>query len=718
MSTNELKLTNLVNAAMNKDNAAMEKLYKEFYPDVLFICQKFNLNKEDARDIAQETFLTAFGNINKLQDANKFRAWLIKIANNKCLDFLKHNKIISFESIEETEGVTELPDKRKSTEEIVVEKEISEILRDLIEKLPVEQRVTVFMFYYQDYSVKEIAEMYGCSENTVRSRLKYAKKFMQKEIERIDNKDIKNRCIAVLPFLYIIFQGEREVFACEIPSCTAMISAVMSGSVNETSDMKKSNATTKAATGFSIGKIITIVAVAVAVVTGGIIAVVNFTGNEDKKPSKEAVSDSENKNPNDKETENNQNIVVDNKAKEFLDEAVKVLSNVENIGITYDFLYGGSSEKESGYIGAFGEDVCVLLNTDEMVMESLVEDEFEITDGTFINTVDGKSYLYNFADVENSEYKKTELSKEELNKFNYEQVMNNLFDLVIENGAQLSELENGKKCIISNTELSILEGVFDMIMADKFATTGENQLDIFGYKGKITIIFSDNLTVDHIYVESDEIVEAVAAGCDHKIDEIKWTASGFEFDFAYDFAEATIPDVVDLITDKYVFLANYEYGEATEHAVRIPIDNNNEKLGLSTFFAQIDYDDKKTEYAEDELIDDVFNGYFIRGDYPEIDSEDITWENINGYEVGITRAYDFARFEEERLMAVVKLKFPDEERHLYINITWKYQSNEEDDARYNEAYNLMKEMIEAMEIIEIEKPVMDRSEEMDYIYEN
>ncbi len=723
MSTNEL--TNLVNAAMQKDNIAMEKLYKEYYPDVLFVCQKFNLNKEDARDIAQETFITAFGNIDKLQDATKFRPWLTKIANNKCLDFLKHNRIISFESIDEAEGITELPDKRKSAEEIVVEKEISEILRDMIEKLPVEQRVTVFMFYYQDYSVKEIAAMYGCSENTVRSRLNYAKKFMQNEIDRLDNKDIKHRCIALLPFLFIIFQSERDVFACEIPSCTGVISDVMNknktagnNAENVNTIPTASNATKviKSSAGLSFGKIIAIVAV--AVITGGIIAVVSFTGSEDEKPSKETMADSDDKKPSDKETENNQNIVVDNKAKEFLDGARKVLSDVKNIGITYDFLYGGSSEKESGYIGAFGEDVCVLLNTKDLVMESLVEDEFEITDGTFINTVDGKSYLYNFADTENSEYKKTELSKEELNKFNYEQVMNNLFDLVIENGAQLSELENGKKCVICNTNLVILDGVFDMIMAEKVATTGEKQLDIFDYKGEITIVFSDNLTVDHIYVESDEIVEEVAKACDHKVDEIKWTASGFEFDFAYDFAEATIPDMVELITDKNVFLANYEYGEASEHAVRIAVDNKNEKLGVSTFFAQIDYDDKMTEYAEDELIDDVFNGYFIRGDYPEIDAEDITWENINGYEVGITRAYDFARFEEERLLAVVKFKFPDEERHLYIHITWKYNSNEEDDARYGEAYNLMKEMVEAVEIIEIKNLVTDRSEQKDFIYKN
>lgn len=48
----ENELINLVNAAKKKDNAAMETLYKEFYSDVMFVCSKFNLSKEDSQDIA------------------------------------------------------------------------------------------------------------------------------------------------------------------------------------------------------------------------------------------------------------------------------------------------------------------------------------------------------------------------------------------------------------------------------------------------------------------------------------------------------------------------------------------------------------------------------------------------------------------------------------------------------------------------------------------
>ena len=231
MITNEL--VSIVNAATIKDNVAMETLYKMYYPDVLFVCQKYSLNSEDACDIAQETFITAFSNLTKLQDAEKFKSWVCRIASNKCLDFLKHNKIITFDSIDDTDSVLEIPDKSKGADEVFVEKEVGDILISIIEKLPVEQRVTVFMFYYEDYSVKEIAAMYGCSENTVRSRLNYAKKFMQSEVEKLENNGIKLRCVGILPFLFAVFMSERNAFACEIPSSTGVISEVMKmGNIN------------------------------------------------------------------------------------------------------------------------------------------------------------------------------------------------------------------------------------------------------------------------------------------------------------------------------------------------------------------------------------------------------------------------------------------------------------------------------------------------------
>lgn len=284
------KLIDLVGRTSKKDNSAMEKLYKAYYTDIMYICRKYNLNEADAADITQETFIKAFQEIGTLDNAAKFPAWLTRIATNKCINLLKHNKTLTMDTVSSDEIDLELPDKSKSSEDIVIDNEVRDILSGMIAKLPIEQRVTIFMYYYQDYSIKEIAQFYGCSENTVKSRLNYAKKAMRTEAEHLENKGIKLRVVAALPFLYMLFAGEREVFACEIPDCTAAISQVMtSGATSSVSGVTSSastvtgmtaatQASAAAKTGFlaTLGGKIAIIATAAVVVTGGVAAAITI----------------------------------------------------------------------------------------------------------------------------------------------------------------------------------------------------------------------------------------------------------------------------------------------------------------------------------------------------------------------------------------------------------------------------------------------------------
>lgn len=263
---NKEKLKNLVKKAVQKDNSAMEQLYNTYYTDVFFICKKYSLNDADAEDIVQDTFLKAFNEIVTLSDAEKFPAWIFKIASNKCLNLIKHNKVLDMNAVSEDGEIIEIPDKAKKPDEIMIDKEVSDILSDMISKLPIEQRVTVFMYYYQEYSIKEIAKAYGCSENTVKSRLNYARKTMREETEKLEDKGIKLRVVAVLPFLYLFFAGERKVFACEIPDCVQLISKVMGV-------VKPAFFTTLT------GKI-AIGAVALAIAAGGITAAVTLTDKD------------------------------------------------------------------------------------------------------------------------------------------------------------------------------------------------------------------------------------------------------------------------------------------------------------------------------------------------------------------------------------------------------------------------------------------------------
>lgn len=285
---NEKELITLVNLAAKKDNAALEKLYNRYYTDIIFVCRKYNLSDADADDIAQDTFIKAFTELNTLNDPAKFPSWLMRIASNKCLNLIKHNNVISFSSTDDEDAPLEIPDKQKSADDIIIDKEVREIIAKMIEGLPIEQRVTIFMYYYQDYSVKEIAAAYGCSENTVKSRLNYARKAMREEAEKLENQGIKLRTVAILPFLYIFFAAERDVFACEIPDCASVIGKVMTMGGKAAASSTASAVVAGAKTGFFTtlaGKVAIGIGVAVIAI-GGIVAAVVSSGNKDKETDK------------------------------------------------------------------------------------------------------------------------------------------------------------------------------------------------------------------------------------------------------------------------------------------------------------------------------------------------------------------------------------------------------------------------------------------------
>ena len=268
--------------ALKKDNLAMETLYNSFYKDVLYVCKKLNLNDADAYDVAQDTFIDAFSKLDTLSDKSKFKAWIIRIANNKALNLLKHNNVIKFESIDDDNSFTEIPDKAKNIEEQYIDNEVAGILRSIIEKLPLEQKITVFMYYYEDMPVKEIAEAYNCSENTVRSRLNYAKKFIAGEVNKLEDNNVKLRCSAIIPFLFILFANESEAFAASIPDSSIPSST---GVIAKT--MK--SLTGKTVKTLSAGKIAGISVAAIAAVAGVVIGVTSL-GKKDNDTSNQHIA--------------------------------------------------------------------------------------------------------------------------------------------------------------------------------------------------------------------------------------------------------------------------------------------------------------------------------------------------------------------------------------------------------------------------------------------
>lgn len=210
----------MVDGIRQNDGIAITEFYTEFYKDVYYICYKITDNQNDAEEVANEVMFRAISKIDLLTDPKGLPAWLKTIANNQSINFIKKNR--KFETVStygtdiEEDILNNIPAEEKIPEDIVADKEVADILQSMIEKLPWEQKITIFMFYYQEMSVREISEAMDCSEATVRSRINYARKSLRKQAEVLEDEGIRLRCIAILPFLMVIYSFEKNVVCAKV----------------------------------------------------------------------------------------------------------------------------------------------------------------------------------------------------------------------------------------------------------------------------------------------------------------------------------------------------------------------------------------------------------------------------------------------------------------------------------------------------------------------
>ncbi|MBE5906363.1 MAG: sigma-70 family RNA polymerase sigma factor [Lachnospiraceae bacterium] len=152
-------------------NTEMDELVKQ-YRDSLFasafsVCR----NASDAEDVVQDTFLTFYLRRAKFESEEHKKAWLLRVAINKAKNvrrtFWWRNRV-SYE--EYMESMTfETP-------------ESAELFEDVM-KLPEKYRIVIHLFYYEDYSVKEIAQILNVSEGSVKMRLSRGRAMLRVKLE-------------------------------------------------------------------------------------------------------------------------------------------------------------------------------------------------------------------------------------------------------------------------------------------------------------------------------------------------------------------------------------------------------------------------------------------------------------------------------------------------------------------------------------------------------
>ena len=155
----------LLEKAKKNDQKAFTKLYEKYYQVIYNSILYLVKNEEVAHDLTNESFLKAFKQLDKYVKNLSFFAWLKTIATNHTIDYLRVNSNNELSNIEDFINI--VPDKNDPSS-ILMKKEKSQEIIDIIEDLPLKYQELIDLKYNKGYSNKEIAKIMNCGIASVK----------------------------------------------------------------------------------------------------------------------------------------------------------------------------------------------------------------------------------------------------------------------------------------------------------------------------------------------------------------------------------------------------------------------------------------------------------------------------------------------------------------------------------------------------------------------
>ncbi|MEX2513525.1 MAG: sigma-70 family RNA polymerase sigma factor [Cyclobacteriaceae bacterium] len=183
------KDSELISQYRNGSEVAFEKLVDKYKTKVYTTI--FMIVKEQgvAEDLLQDVFVKVVQTLNsdRYNEEGKFQPWLMRIAHNLAIDHFRKMKRYPTVIMEDGSSVfNTLRFAEDNVEDLKVKDETYELVRQLIDELPENQKQVLIMRHYMDLSFQEIAEQTGVSINTALGRMRYALINLRKKLQQIN----------------------------------------------------------------------------------------------------------------------------------------------------------------------------------------------------------------------------------------------------------------------------------------------------------------------------------------------------------------------------------------------------------------------------------------------------------------------------------------------------------------------------------------------------
>jgi RNA polymerase sigma-70 factor (ECF subfamily) len=189
----ETDWSQVVRHCMDGDSGAWAELVRTHHRRVYGLCYRFTGNGADAEDLTQEVFLKVYSNLSRFDTVRgSLQVWITTMTRNLLVDNFRRNRNQratgsldeGWESIEELKPVDRLMAGGPSPHESAAQKELAKMVQDALARVSVDLREAVILRDLQDMDYKEIAQVLGIPEGTVKSRISRGRAELARLLER------------------------------------------------------------------------------------------------------------------------------------------------------------------------------------------------------------------------------------------------------------------------------------------------------------------------------------------------------------------------------------------------------------------------------------------------------------------------------------------------------------------------------------------------------
>ena len=152
----------------------VERYQAQLYRTAYYYTQ----NTEDARDLTQDIFIKAYNSLAKFKHGSAFSTWLYQIAVNHCIDWNRKKK----PNCEYAVYLDNLSDLEMSPEERLLQRETASEVHKAVRSLPEYYRTILILYYFEDFTPQQIADILSISKRTVETRLYRGRKILRDKV--------------------------------------------------------------------------------------------------------------------------------------------------------------------------------------------------------------------------------------------------------------------------------------------------------------------------------------------------------------------------------------------------------------------------------------------------------------------------------------------------------------------------------------------------------